>query len=426
MIRIVATLALLLPFLSAPAQNVKAIRRDVRMLAGPSMHGRGYVDRGAEKAARYIVKQLQDAGLRPAADSGSYTQSYSFPVNSFPGPIALQINKKEPKAGVDYLVDARSTPFTAERMRLHHVNVAKVFRKGDSATRISRLSARGGAVYLQHPDTLLRSTFLRTIPGDSLPDGLYILPVKGKMTWTVRTDTFRKGATVVYVQDSALPRWPRRVTTQLVSRILRPDRNGQVNVAAKVPGTAVPDSFVVFTAHYDHLGELGRAAIFPGASDNASGTCTVLDLARYFAAHPQRYTVVFLFFSGEEAGLKGSDYYVKHPTLPLDHIRFLINLDMVGEAADGATVVNATKHTAEFELLQRLNAKGSHLPKLNSRGEAANSDHYHFTEQGVPCFFIYGNGGKGHYHDVFDTPADLSLEGTEGIERLLIDFVGKL
>ena len=75
-----------------------------------------------------------------------------------------------------------------------------------------------------------------------------------------------------------------------------------------IKGTLFPDSFFVFTAHYDHLGTMGASVIFPGAHDNASGVAFLLDLARHFSSTPPPYSLIFLFLSGEEAGLKGSLY----------------------------------------------------------------------------------------------------------------------
>ncbi len=403
------------------AQNIKALRHDVRILTGPTMSGRGYVDKGCEKAGRYLAKRLAEAGVLPAGADSSFYQPYTFPVNTFPAPFSLRINKKELRPGIDYLVDARSGSAALEETKVARVAVPEVFRIADSATRLAKLSAAGKPVLWQQDDTLVRGSFLRNLNGDALPAGLYLAPVKGKMTWTVRTQPYQKGATVVYVQDSILPRRVRKVAASLPAKWVAASR--QSNIAGTVRGTEVPDSFIVFTAHYDHLGEMGKGTVFPGASDNASGTATVLDLARYFAQHPQRYSVLFLFFSGEEAGLLGSQYYVEHPLFPLASIRFLVNLDMVGEAADGITVVNATKHPEAFAQLEALNKKTKLLPLVQSRGEAANSDHYPFSERGVPAFFMYGMGGKGHYHDVFDTADDLSLTHTENLEKLLIRFV---
>lgn len=404
------------------AQNPKALRYDIRMLTGAAMSGRGYVDKGSEKAARFLVKRLKEAGVVPATEDSGYLQGYSFSVNTFPLPFSLKINGKELRPGVDYLIDARSHPFESSQKKVSRLDVRRIFEKAPSGTaRREALSANGGIAFWKNADTVTKSTFLRNLPPDSLAAGLYLVPVKGKMTWTARTSRLAGGATVVYIQDSILPRKVRKAEVRLPSKFVPNSR--QYNVCGMVRGTEVPDSFIVFTAHYDHLGEMGKGTVFPGANDNASGTAMVLDLARYFAQKPPRYSVLFLFFSGEEAGLIGSKYYTENPLKPLENIQFLINLDMVGECADGATVVNGTLHPEAFARLEYLNNEARFLPKLNKRGEAANSDHYHFTQAGVPSFFLYGNGGKGHYHDVFDTAEALSLTNTQDLQLLLIRFV---
>src|SRR5690606_3298622 len=142
--------------------------------------------------------------------------------------------------------------------------------------------------------------------------------------------------------------------------------------------------------HFDHLGRMGKNAVFPGASDNASGTSLVLYLASYFAKHPPRYSVAFMWFSGEEAGLLGSKHYVENPVFPLEQIRFLVNLDMTGDATNGITVVNGVSHEPEFALLEKLNVDSMYAKKINKRERTSNSDHYHFSKEGVPAVFIYG------------------------------------
>ena len=84
----------------------------------------------------------------------------------------------------------------------------------------------------------------------------------------------------------------------------------------------------MFTAHYDMIGSFGEGNYFPGASDNGSGTAMVLDLARHFSSGRKPfYSVAFMLFSGEEAGLLGSTHYVDHPLFPLERIKLVINLD---------------------------------------------------------------------------------------------------
>ena len=68
---------------------------------------------------------------------------------------------------------------------------------------------------------------------------------------------------------------------------------------------------------------MGSKTYFPGANDNASGVTQVLTMAKYYATHPQPYTMAFILFSGEEAGLLGSKYFSENPLIPLKNIRFL-------------------------------------------------------------------------------------------------------
>ncbi|WP_448636180.1 M28 family peptidase [Pedobacter panaciterrae] len=79
---------------------------------------------------------------------------------------------------------------------------------------------------------------------------------------------------------------------------------------------------MVITAHYDHLGGMGNKTYFPGANDNASGISFLLSLAKYYAANPQPYTMAFICFAGEEAGLLGSKYFTEYPLLALQKSGF--------------------------------------------------------------------------------------------------------
>ena len=95
---------------------------------------------------------------------------------------------------------------------------------------------------------------------------------------------------------------------------------------------------------------------------------------------------------------------------------------MAGTGIDGITVVNATEFPKEFALMQKINTDGKFLKTINARGKAANSDHYFFTEKGVPAFFFYTLGGIAAYHDVFDKAATLPLTEQADLMQLMIKF----
>jgi Zn-dependent M28 family amino/carboxypeptidase len=173
---------------------------------------------------------------------------------------------------------------------------------------------------------------------------------------------------------------------------------------------------------------MGSKAYFPGANDNASGVALLLELAAHYARPENRpaCSVVFLLFGAEEAGLVGSRYFVAHPLVPLSRIKFLFNLDLLGTGEQGATVVNGRVHEARFGRLAALNEANRYLPALAPRGPAANSDHFPFSEAGVPAFYLYTRGGSTAYHDVNDRPEALSLAGFAGAFRLVRDFLNEL
>jgi Zn-dependent M28 family amino/carboxypeptidase len=111
----------------------------------------------------------------------------------------------------------------------------------------------------------------------------------------------------------------------------------------------------------------------------------------------------------------------------LKKIKFLINLDLLGTGDDGIMVVNGAIHEKEFEVLNTINAEKKLVKDIRKRGKAKNSDHYWFTEAGVPAFFIYTLGGKTtYYHDVMDKAETLPLTDYMDVMTLIELFVEKL
>lgn len=175
------------------------------------------------------------------------------------------------------------------------------------------------------------------------------------------------------------------------------------NVCGVIPGEV--DTIVAFTAHYDHLGIDSSGVLYPGAHDNASGVAAVLELARMAARSKPHYTLAFLLFSGEEAGILGSRYCAGHPPFDCSKVRLLVNLDMFCGGDEGLMVVNAdSPETVPFvDRMDRINAEHHYAFKIARRSNAANSDHYFFSQK-CPAIFIYTLGGPhGGYHSPDDT-----------------------
>lgn len=176
------------------------------------------------------------------------------------------------------------------------------------------------------------------------------------------------------------------------------------NVMALLPGTERPDEAVVYMAHWDHLGDHrdensdpDADTIYNGAIDNASGVAGILGVAQAFVAQkpaPER-SVLFLAVTLEESGLLGSQYYVAHPTIPLDKTVAVINIDamsIAGRSRD-MTVVGQGSSELEDILARQTDAQGRVLNPESTpeSGSYFRSDHFNFAKAGVPA--LYASGG---------------------------------
>ena len=374
------TLLLLFIVLVTQAQDSLFARRMVDTLTSPHFWGRGYTNDGMGKAGHFLAEQFKNYGLQPLAGN-SYMQEFSFNANTFPGKMEVSINGVALAPGRDFIVSPQGRGVKAN-------------------------------------GTLVQKDSTHFIDDENR----VVLSLEKKLTWSVAREV--ADFTAIQVDSKVLKQLPTTFSVDIENKLITNFKTA--NICGMVRGTTKPDSFIVFSAHYDHLGGMGANTYFPGANDNASGISQLLSLAKYYAANPQPYSMVFIGFSGEEAGLLGSKYFSEHPLISLSNIRFLVNMDILGTGDDGIMVVNATVYPKEFNLLKELNTTGKHLPKINSRGKAANSDHYWFTEKGVPAFYMYTMGGIKAYHDVFDISKTLPLNGYNGVFNLLTGFVKEL
>lgn len=362
------------------SQDIAFGRKIVDTLTSPYFWGRGYTNDGMKKAADFLSTQFQSYGLKPMSGK-NFFQSFSYPVNTFPGKMEVNINGRDLVPGRDFIVSPDS----------RGVNGKGKLEEMDSVDFMDK----------QHA---------------------VLIKLENKLTWSVAHE--EAPYTIVLVDKKVLTQPPSTFKADIDNKLVKDFK--AVNVCGIVPGTVKPDSIILITAHYDHLGGMGKQTYFPGANDNASGISLLLNLAHYYASNPQRYSIGFICFAGEEAGLIGSKYFTENPLIPLKNIRFLTNTDLAGTGEEGITVVNASEFPKEFAWLNEVNNENKLLAKINARGKAANSDHYFFTEKGVPAFFFYTLGGISAYHDVFDKAETLPLNEHEDLFKLVVGFNDKL
>lgn len=404
-------------------QDMARTRQHIDTLCSPTMHGRGYVQKGDRKAGDFIYKQFQNIGLQPFKEN--FYQFFKLSVNTFPNRASLQVGKTRLQVGKDFIINpvaksgkGKGKLWLFDTLLLKDKSMQERFLKHDMRSQIAVLTEKQFNQILALPKQVI----------DKIYEAKSILQLQPKkLTASVAQEGLSNPYFEVnkasfdsivqpYLQAGKIPKAKFRLDALT-------DKNyTSQNIIGYIQGTTEIDSFLVFTAHYDHLGRMGKDTYFAGANDNAAGVAMLIELAHYFKANPPKYSVAFMAFGAEEIGLIGSKHYTEYPLFPLERIRFLVNLDLVGTGDDGATVVNGTIYKKQFAQLLAINEKQKYLPKINARSQAANSDHYFFWVNRVPCFFIYGLGGISAYHDIYDKPETLPLTRFKEIFSLVRDF----
>ncbi len=169
------------------------------------------------------------------------------------------------------------------------------------------------------------------------------------------------------------------------------------NIVAKVEGSDKKDEYVIYTAHWDHLGKdttLKGDQIYNGAIDNASGSSALIEIAKAFSklSKPPRRSVLFLSVTAEEKGLVGAKYYATHPLYPLNKTVANINMDGInqwGRTSD-FTVIGLGNSTLDDVLTDALKSQNRTVrPDAEpEKGFYYRSDHFEFAKQGVPALDI--------------------------------------
>ena len=133
----------------------------------------------------------------------------------------------------------------------------------------------------------------------------------------------------------------------------------------------------------------------------------------------------FIAFSGEDANLRGSEFYATHPTVPLEQIKYLFNIDMIGDNNPVQYCECSDEGLHGYALFEKINGEKQYFKALSRGALAANSDHYPFASRHVPCIFLMNEEGDAfpYYHTIFDNWKTAVFDSYEPVFRLVTDFV---
>jgi hypothetical protein len=430
----------------------------MRFLSDDLLEGRGTGTRGHEIAARFVASEFEKTGLEPAGENGPYFQSVplrSIQVDNEQTILSISRTGKEQEltfgqdfvalgdsarietlveapivfvgygvtaqdegyddyAGVDtkgkiiaYLFGAPSAFETA--IRAHY---------SSSQMKAATAVAHGavGRILLYSPDLERQYPFKDRVrdlaypdmkwlnpqgePNDYLPD----LRCTAVLSLEATAKIFENsGRSLEEIYAAAKAGTPSSMSLPVSARIKTVSKFKDLkspNVVARLQGSDpnLKDEYVVYSAHLDHIGigdPVNGDSIYNGAMDNASGSATLLEIARAYSQmkQPPRRSVLFLLVSGEELGLLGSDYFVHHPTVANSSMVADLNIDgnmallypiedVTARGSEHSTLVKAAREAATHLALEF--SPDPHPEQLFF----IRSDQYSFVKQGIPSLFF--------------------------------------
>lgn len=382
-----------------------SLRGHLSFIASDLLEGRLTPSRGLDIAAEYIAAQFRRAGLEPIGDDG-YFQTATLAVRepNYEGfEMTITSAGKTVKVERDevYLLSARPIALN---------NVPIVAWSGGTP---SPQEINGKVVFITDFDALqsLRGyqpalVFLPTAP----PTGHQGLIYR-------EMPRFRPTLNVLSRPDmSELLKDPNaRVTIRMAAALERPVKARNVAAVLRGSDPILRDTYVMLTAHYDHIGTTphGDDHIYNGANDDGSGTVSVIEIASAMAAmrpRPKR-SIVFMTFFGEEPGGVGSNYYVRHPLVPLAKTIADLNLEQVGrtDAGNGPQVANASLTGFDFSDLPKIVAAEGRRVGIQVYKDEQNSDSYFsrsdnqpLADAGIPAHTLGVAFEFPDYHKVSD------------------------
>lgn len=494
------------PVATGPILPISAVelRRDLFAFAADSFLGRESGTPNEARAARFLVDRLVALGLEPAGDS-LYYQRVPLVRESF-GP-GTQFTVIQGQAQVPLTVGTDVVPWVSlgagvplpKRSASGDLFFASYGLVGPGRSDFQGITAAGKVIVMLHgaPKSLTDSVAREQLEsqeelGQRIGRAIQFQPAAIIVLTTGKTAEFYQQM-VPYLTRSVVPGpgdqttsdsqrplpmillgvakpgsplvpsgWPADDSSQPLTgrsfsgRVdVRKSPFTSYNVAAVVRGTdpRFNKTYVAYGAHYDHVGiQPGMApdSIANGADDDASGSMTLLAIAKSMASARPKRSVLFVWHAAEEKGLLGSAYFTNHPTVPIDSIVAQINSDMIGRRGGATPNFNSMTQGAAAEnrvyvigpiaapnnqsralgaILDTVNARQLRPLEIDHALDAPNhperyyerSDHYNYAQKGIPVLML-STGFHEDYHKVSDEPGKIDYQKMARIGSLMLEF----
>jgi len=428
-----------------PSEDFADLKKHVEILASDKMEGRETGTKGEQMAADYIGEQFKLAGLMPKGDKGSFLQEFDVLAGKFYGKNnALTLKKKTLQAGADFYALEFSGNGTA-RGKLEAVGYG-IVSPDEGVNDYAGKKNLKGKIFVIETAT--------PINGNNPHSGIAQFT---DLRHKAKVAAERGASAVIFInsgenKDTPIPDYTRRITaldipvifttkTKQIKKTIRKkatisteliaDERKGYNVVAYLDNEA--ENTVVIGAHYDHLGygafgslHTGKEPeIHNGADDNASGVSVMIELAKALKSNEQTDDLNYLFigFSGEEMGLLGSNYYVSSPTIPLEEINYMLNMDMVGRIKNRTLTLHGTGTSPAWgNLIVKATPQDWSLNIESHESGMAPTDITSFYLKNIPVLSFF-SGTHSDYHKPADDPEKLNYYGMSQVQDFIYSLI---
>jgi hypothetical protein len=454
---------------SGPAADAGRIMKDIAWLSDPAREGRGPGTQGLAEAGAYVEARLREAGVGPAGDDGGFRQPFQITTGVSIAPATevtiggRKVARDEMMipgwadqgsvkgamvmAGYGMVDPERSIDDYRGKNVKGRVVLARRFVPDDARFEDTEVKRRQGD--LRRKAWLARERGARALvvvdwPAPPAGSDTWEMPREASLPMAEAPGSGTAGLPVVVVKRSAVEgAWKRLAAGGSVPVTLNValslETQAAFNVVGKIPAGTKKDPAagpLFIGAHYDHLGMGGPNSLAPGnqaphvgADDNASGTATVLEIARRLAERRQELSrdVIIALFSGEEWGLRGANHYVRAHEDLVKAGAAMVNLDMVGRLRDNRVDVLGIETAVEWKELVAAACDSERVQCRGDGGGYGPSDQAAFYPAGLPVLHFF-TGNHPDYHKPSDTADKINAAGAAAVARvvtrLAVDVTG--
>jgi len=398
------------------AQNFDYSYEIIQELSDTAYHGRGYYQQGDFKAAQYIAGEYEKHGLK--SWHPNYFQHFNFPIGVFHGDMEVIIDNSPLNPGHDFVLRSFSNGAKGN-YSIYKIDTANYDEK-KCLNALAALDSLSDAIVCNFSFARQHKALYQAIYQS--PAQIIIFEWDEPLKFYKAYSAKQYHKCIIWAKNEAITEQCTKLKVDIDKQYIA--SHISQNVIGYLEADNPKADWLVFTAHYDHLGMLGEMTFFPGANDNASGVSMLLTIAEAYQKKSRKYNMAFVAVAGEECGLLGSKHYVENPSFPLENIKLVINMDMVADNGDSLYVQHSKTAELAIDKMETYAKQKSLYKGFDYAELSPHSDHFPFAEKEIPAVFFSTHGEfNAHYHTPLDNMEHITMTGFKALYQLIQQYI---